>query len=76
MVRPLQSNNKIPVLRILAALSRAQAQAAQPLQHFADLGGFKLVNGQSLHACMLGIPHLWAAQRSKIERHSPLGCNL
>ena len=32
----------------------APAQTTQAVQRFADLGDFKLVNGQSIHACKLG----------------------
>jgi homoserine O-acetyltransferase len=42
------------ILSLALTVSRAAAQTAQAPQHFADLGDFKLVNGQSIRACKLG----------------------
>jgi homoserine O-acetyltransferase/O-succinyltransferase len=42
------------ILGAALTLWPAPAQTAQAVQRFADLGDFKLVNGQSIHACKLG----------------------
>jgi homoserine O-acetyltransferase len=46
-------------------LSPASAQTAQAVQRFADLGDFKLHNGQSIHACRLGYRTLGRLNASK-----------
>ena len=42
------------ILSLASTLSPAAAQTTQVPQRFADLGDFKLVNGQSIRACKLG----------------------
>ena len=42
------------ILSAALTLSPAAAQTAQGSQQFADLGDFKLVSGQTIHACKLG----------------------
>jgi hypothetical protein len=46
----------------------APAQTAQAVQRLADIGDFKLVNGQTIHACKLGcrpLGRLNAANRTR-----------
>ena len=42
------------ILSVALTISQAAAQTAQPPQRFGDLGDFKLVSGQTIHACKLG----------------------
>lgn len=51
MIRKLSAAG---ILSVALTLSMAAAHTAQPPQQFANLGDFKLVNGQTIHDCKLG----------------------
>jgi homoserine O-acetyltransferase len=53
------------LLSVALSISPASAQTAQAVQRFADLGDFKLRNGESIHGCKLGYRTLGRLNASK-----------
>ena len=62
------------ILSVALIFSPSVAHAAQAEQRFADLGDFKLVSGQTIHACKLGyrtVGRLNAAKSNAILMPTP-----
>ena len=58
------------IFSVALTLSPAAAQTSQAPQRFADLGDFKLVRGQTIHACKMEYRTLGPLNAAKVERDS------